>query len=195
MIEARPQSSPKILPIDQDRSASLDIGNLFQLHGPFLGRVIQRMCGPGDHVDDILQDSFITAYRRRESFAGRAQVRTWLYAIAANLCRRHQRSHRRQESFRARLAREHFAGLSNSCETPEKYYQRTERLALVHETLALLSFKQREVFTLYELEGMEGAAIAEVTGVSVGTVWTRLKAARKNFRRLVRRRLAKEKTE
>ena len=51
----------------------------------------------------------------------------------------------------------------------------------MHEVIAKLPPKQREVFVLYELEGLEGRAIAEMVGAPTNTVWTRLHHARKRF--------------
>ena len=63
---------------------------------------------------------------------------------------------------------------------------------MVHAVMQDLSFKQREVFALFELEGLAGAQIAEMLEVPLGTVWTRLKSARETFARLMRRRLKKQ---
>ena len=52
-----------------------------------------------------------------------------------------------------------------------------------------LPFKQREVVVLYELEELEGAAIAELLGIPINTVWTRLHHGRKNFEQLMRKRI------
>jgi len=73
-------------------------------------------------------------------------------------------------------------------QTPERELERRQRAALVHELIGRLPFKQREVFSLYELEELPGERIAELLGIPIGTVWTRLHHARKAFGRLASKR-------
>src|SRR5262245_33216664 len=84
----------------------LDVSSAYVEHAAFIGRTIERLVGRGPDVDDLLQETFIVAFRRRGDFDGRAEVRTWLYAIAAHLCMRHRRSARRFLVFRGRLGAE-----------------------------------------------------------------------------------------
>jgi RNA polymerase sigma-70 factor, ECF subfamily len=166
----------------------LDVTRLYAEHAPFLGRVIQRLAGPGPHVDDLLQETFIVVFKKQRAFDGRAAVRTWLYAIASNLCLRHRRGIHRLNLFRSRLSSE----AQEASAPPDQHLERDQSCALVSEVLDRLPFRQREVFVLYELEELEGAEIAAMLGVPLGTVWTRLHHARKKFEELMRRRLARE---
>lgn len=166
----------------------LDVGAAYAAHAAFVGRVIQRLVGHGPHVDDILQEVFIVAYKKRREFDGRCAVTTWLYGIATRLCMRHGRGNRRFRAFQGKLAKEDHGAPSR----PDEEHDKGEAAALVHEVLQELPFKQREVFVLYELEELKGNEIAELVGIPVGTVWTRLHQARKNFKRLARRRMNKE---
>ena len=166
----------------------LDITSLYASHAPFLGRVIQRLSGHGAHVDDLLQETFVVAFKKRLEFSGRSSSRTWLYGIASRLCWRHNRGNRRFGFFRVRYANEP----GGAVRSPDQELEREETVALVYEVLQKLPFKQRECFVLYELEGLEGEQIAELLGIPVGTVWTRVHHARKKFEALMRRRLGRE---
>lgn len=177
-----------VAPLAMGRS-ELDIGQLYAEHAPFIGRVIQRLTGRHAQVDDLLQEVFIVAFKKRGEFRGDAAERTWLYAIAARLCMRHRRGARRLDAFRLRL-RWHKRDMA--FDPPDRELEREQCAALVHEVLAKLSFAQRETFVLYELEGLDGQTIAELAGVPLGTVWTRLHHAREKFQGLMRRRLAQE---
>jgi RNA polymerase sigma-70 factor, ECF subfamily len=168
---------------------ALDVAAAYVDHAAFIARIIQRLIGAGPHVDDLLQETFIVAFRRRAQFDGRAEVRTWLYAIAAHLCLHHRRSARRFSLFHGRLAQE---GPRASSPAADEQLAHKQELGRAREVLEKLSFEQREVFVLYELEELEGREIAELLGVPVGTVWTRLAAARKKFTTLVRKRRLKE---
>jgi RNA polymerase sigma-70 factor (ECF subfamily) len=169
---------------------ALDIDALYAEHAGFLSRVLIRLVGDGPHVDDLVQETFLVAYRKRGSFDGRAQPRTWLYGIAANLARRHRRGAGRFFRALGLLAEEPTATVAS----PDHDVERARAALLVRSTLDRLPFKQREVFVLYELEEVDGARIAELLDIPINTVWTRLHHARKRFAELVRKQTSREGT-
>ncbi len=173
----------------QQAPEPLDIDQVFRAHGAFVGRVIRRLTSEGPHVDDLVQETFVVAYKKRAEFEGRSSVQTWLYAIARNLCFRHERGHRRFEFFRGRLAN---LKPAQEPERPDEQFLRQEAIERVQRSLGQLPFKQREVVVLYELEGLEGKAISKILDVPLGTVWTRLTQGRKTIERQMRREAAKE---
>lgn len=167
---------------------SLDVAALYTEHAEFVGRVLLRFLGEGNHVDDILQETFIIAFEKRDSFdASRAAPSTWLYGIAANLCRHHKRGAGRQGKFHERLGREE----STADAGPAMELERQQEIALVQEVVQGLPFKQREAFVLYEIEGLSGKEIAAMLQVPLGTVWTRLHEARNRFRESVTKQSAR----
>jgi len=179
------------LTLDSSSADELDIGEWYSTHGEFVARVIERLTGDGPHVDDLLQETFIVAFNSRSKYdERRAQPTTWLYSIAANLCKRHTRGSWRFWRLKKELA--HSETDRDLGPLPDRDLERQQEAALVHQVLGRLPFKQREVFVLYELEGMDGQAISEMVGIPLGTVWTRLHHARKSFTQLARHRLAEE---
>ncbi len=184
MIEARLTAGPD--------SLELDVSDMYRCHGTFITRCIERLSGRGAHVEDLLQETFVTAYQKRRIFdPERANPRTWLYGIAANMCRTHQRGLRRFVTFAARWSAEPESAASRS-QQPDAELDRRQRAHLVGQLLQKLSFKQREVFVLYELEDLDGESIAQMLDIPLGTVWTRLHHARRSFRHLAEKRLQKE---
>lgn len=168
----------------------LDVGALYREHGEFIARVIERLTGPGPHVDDLLQESFVAAFKSRNRYdESRASATTWLYSIAANISKRYQRGRWRLGRLREKLME---TDLPVDPDRPDDELEREENIALVHDVLKELPFKQREVFALYELEGIDGQSIAEIADIPEGTVWTRLHHARKTFTKLMRHKMAKE---
>ena len=93
-------------PAAASKAAALDVRALYEAHAPFVGRVLQRLTGPGPHVDELLQEVFVTAWKRASSFEGRSTERTWLYGIAANIARHHRRGLARFSFFKGKLERE-----------------------------------------------------------------------------------------
>ena len=181
-MKVSPQSgdSPHVLP-------ELDLDAVYSEHAPFIARVLVRLVGDGPHVDDLLQDTFVIAYRKRATFDGRSAVRTWLYGIAARLAMRHRRGVGRWLRALGRLAEQP----ERVAADPSDALERARAAAAVREVLDRLPFKQREVFVLYELEELDGAEIAEIVGVPINTVWTRLHHARKKFEELMTKRVAR----
>ena len=166
----------------------LDVAALYAQHAVFVGRIIKRLASPGPHVEDLLQETFIVAFKQRASFQGRSSVETWLYGIAENLCWRYRRGLSRFNVFHGRMSShdDH-----EQPRLPSDELEKKEAIAAVQRALAKLSFKQREVFVLYELEGREGDEIASMIGIPAGTVWTRLHQARKSFKKVMERERAR----
>jgi RNA polymerase sigma factor (sigma-70 family) len=141
-------------------------------------------------VDDLLQETFIVAYKKRGRFdPNLAKSSTWLYGIAFNLCRRYERSERRSWLFRRRWAEENNEDELGPFQTPGRLLERAQAIRLVHDVLKLLPIKQREAFVLYALEEMSGREIAELLNVKEGTVWTRIHKAKHAFSRLAGKRI------
>jgi RNA polymerase sigma-70 factor (ECF subfamily) len=165
-----------------------DLTEAYAEHAPFLVRVLKRLTGDSTHVEDLLQETFIIALKRRRAFAGRSTVRTWLYGIARNLAWRHNRGAFRWLRFRSRLAIEPPPAGGD----PGATLERKQHSALVQGALAELPLKQREVLVLFELEGMSGEEIAELLGINRNAVWARLHVARKTFTAVLKRALPRD---
>ncbi len=166
-------------PGPQVDESGVDIAKLFDEHAPYLCRVVQRLTGSAEAAEDVVQEVFLLAYGRRDELEDRTGIRTWLYRVAVNHVRHRRRSYARYqgllERYRAQPLRDDPVG-------PDESVDRIERGKMIQECVLHLSDKQREVFVLYELEELEGTEIAEVLGIPVNTVWSRLRLARNAFR-------------
>ena len=179
-------SSPSLAAVAD--APTLDIDALYAAHAPFIGRVLIRLTGDGPHIDDLIQETFIIAFRKRATFDGRSAPRTWLYGIAARLAMRHRRGAGRWLRALGLFAAEPEGNAPPPDHALDDARGRDRAAAEVRAALDRLPFKQREVFVLYELEELDGAAIAELLGIPVGTVWTRLHHGRKRFADIVKKR-------
>ena len=174
--------------VDQTRQAVVDLTNAFRDHGRFLAKSILKLTGDGPHVEDILQETFIIAHRKQSSFEGKSNLRTWLYGIASNLCLHHRRGLARELNALEKAAQEP----ADTPTGPERAVEAAQNRTLVHEAMQAIPFKQREVFMLYEIDGMDGPSIAQLLEIPLNTVWSRLRLARETFAKEVRRRRAGE---
>ncbi len=167
---------------------AVDVGELFERQGARIGAFIRRRTGEGAHVDDLVQETFLVAHRRAATYRGDAAALTWLFGIANNLCRRHARGRRRLDGFLARLV----GRPEPVIERADELLGRTQEIATARAAIAALPDALREVFVLYELEEVEGEAIAGLLDLPIGTVWSRLRSARLRFTSFVQRRRARE---
>jgi RNA polymerase sigma-70 factor (ECF subfamily) len=128
------------------------------------------LSGNSPEAEDVVQDAFLRALRYFESFRG-GDARAWLLAIVRNTF--HSRPRRQTLSFDAR---QHDRAASDV--SPELALVRGAEDAAVRSAVEALPADFREVLVLREFEGMSYKEIAEVTGVPVGTVMSRLARAR-----------------
>lgn len=162
---------------DERVDPAIDIDAIYRDHAQFLARVIARLTGDDASVDDLLQESFIAAFRKQHTYDGTAAIRTWLYGIASRLALQHRRSQRRGGLFRQRLQAEPLTPSSS----PLQVVERTQNRARLYHALQSIPDAHREVVVLYELEGLEGVQVSEMLGIPEGTVWTRLHHGRKKL--------------
>jgi RNA polymerase sigma-70 factor (ECF subfamily) len=142
-----------------------------------------------DEAQSIAQDCLMRAYRSRDQFRGESSLATWLIQIAVNLVRDRIRS-RRLQFWKAAATRSVEVGeagrwLSDHGPTPEAQASTRQQVAEVRKAVDYLSERQRTVFLLRFVEGMDLAEIASATGMKEGTVKTHLFRALGAVRRRV----------
>ncbi len=158
---------------------------LFDAHFDFVRRVALRLGTPDAEVDDVCQEAFLVAWRKLDTFVD-GRFSTWLYRITANVVSSRHRRRRVRAALSELLGR--LGGRRSAPDTPEDAVRRGDARRRVADVLAAMAPKKREVFALYELEGLSGAEVAERVGCNARTVRTRLFHARRDFARLARRR-------
>lgn len=151
------------------------LGELYDRYHETVRRFLARATSNAEDVDDLVHATFLAAAKSAARYDGRTSCRPWLVGIAAQLLRR-----RRQSFGRFLAVLTTFRGMRATTTDPRAALQaRTE----VGESLARLSEAKRVALLLAEVEGLSCAEIAEALGVPIGTVWTRLHAARREIRR------------
>jgi RNA polymerase sigma-70 factor, ECF subfamily len=131
-----------------------------------------------DAAEELTQEIFSQLYLSAPRFHNRSQFRTWLYSLARNVCRHHERKHRR-ESGALRCGEEEVAP-EPAGGTPDALERLTaaETQAQVRRAVAALPRIQRAVLVLRDWEELSYQEIARVLQVPVGTVRSRLHNAR-----------------
>jgi len=158
--------------------AHLGARELFLAHAPFVARFLARLGAQPADIDDLVQEVFLVAHRLGGFIPDRGRATTWLAHIAVRIASNARRTRRRRPEHQddEALTQQLSPGAD-----PQQRAEVTESLARVNRALAALDIDQRAVFVLFEVEGETCEAIALGLGVPVGTVYSRLYRARKDF--------------
>jgi RNA polymerase sigma-70 factor (ECF subfamily) len=153
------------------------LGELYDRHQAALRSFIGRATGDAHDVDDLVHATFLAAAHSAERYDGRASCRPWLIGIAAQLLRRRRRAVGRFVAVLTALQ-----GTLQPASDPRPALQARSD---VERALAGLSEPKRITLLMAEVEGLSCDEIARALEIPVGTVWTRLHAARRELRRAV----------
>ena len=159
---------------------------LYDLYHKQIYRLAGSMAGPVEDVHDIVQESFVRAFRSLDKFKGQSSFYTWLYRIAINVTTDYRRKQARQRrQFSERPLEEIDRGATQIAaperENPETDLYRKEISDLVEKALETLSEEHRQVIVLREISGMSYQEIADITETTIGTVMSRLHYGRKKL--------------
>ncbi len=158
------------------------LGRLYDRHRQAVVAFVARSAGSGADVEDITQTTFMTVARIANGYdPARVQgetCRPWLLGIAARNISQHRRGWSRFTRFLGRLA---FEGGEQSYD-PEPVLAARGTLTKLQRALDALSPQKRVVLVMFEVEGISCEAIASALEIPIGTVWTRLHAARREIR-------------
>jgi len=165
-----------------DREA---FASLLTRHQASVFRLARHLAGTRDEAEDVLQQTFLSAWQNVAGFRGEASMRTWLLTIARNAA----------VTRRARVAREPIdatpldelgirAGWGGP--NPEQLAAAAEQRDRLAAALAGLAADEREVLTLRDLEGLPGDDVAAMLGLTVAAMKSRLHRARLRLAAAVR---------
>ena len=165
--------------VEQALGGNLDGFNQLVLrHQDHLFALVYRLVPDRDQAADAVQEAFFSAYRNLASFRG-GSVRSWLGKIAVNAAMDIQRSRRRRPSNPyPELEDESWQPPALPSEEPESRTLEVERLRALAGALEALPYEQRNCIVLFDVNGYDYSEIAEIMGVSVGTVKSRIHRGR-----------------
>ena len=152
--------------------------------------VHQLLRNPED-AEEVTQDAFIRAHRGLVNFRGDSAFSTWLYQIATNLARNRywywwRRKRDKTISFDAPVSGENDTTLADiipaEVETPDDITVTQEFVDRIATGMGRLSSKHREILTLRNIKNLSYEEIADILGISVGTVKSRIARARESLR-------------
>lgn len=170
-----------------ERCRQGDLGafeELYRTHAGRLYSVAVRMLGNTADAEDLLQEIFLNAHRKLESFRGESSLGTWLYRLATNQC---------LDYLRSRSAR---AGQVTDALDDDPTLADAGSRGLAEQTVTKMDLERalarlpegcRAAFVLHDIEGLEHREVAEALGIAEGTSKSQVHKARLRLRSLLGR--------
>jgi RNA polymerase sigma-70 factor, ECF subfamily len=169
---------------------------LVRTYSASLFHVAYRMLGESAEASDAVQEIFLKVFRNIGGFKGEAALKTWVFKIAFSEILNRLRWWRRRHRFATMSLDEqpNGTGLGHSVPspspTPEQVLQSKEQETAIQQALVRLSKDHRSIIVLRDIEGFSYNEIADVLGVSIGTVKSRLARARSDLKKSLMRYLS-----
>lgn len=169
---------------------------LVRMYSGPMYHVAYRMTGDAAEASDAVQDIFLKIFRNIGGFKGEAALKTWIFKIAFSEILNRLRWWKRRHRY-ATLSLDESpngnapgAGVADAGPTPEEVLQAKEREDAIQQALRRLSHEHRSIIVLRDIEGFSYSDIADVLGISMGTVKSRLARARADLKKSLMRYLS-----
>ena len=164
-------------------------GELVRRYQDRLYNTVYRLVDNAEDALDVVQEAFLNAYQSLDSFKGDALFFTWLYRIAVNTAislKRKKRVMGASHSMPAATAKTVIEPLDPSdLSRPGHALEQAEQERRIQQALSRLSPEHRAVLVMKDMEGQKYESMAEVLGVPIGTIRSRLHRARLELRELL----------
>ena len=155
---------------------------IYRAHSGRLYSVACRMLGNPADAEDLLQEIFLAAHRKLDSFRGESALGTWLYRLATNLCLDHLRS-RAARTGQLTDALDSEPALADA--GSQRLAERTVARMDLERAMAQLPEGCRAAFVLHDVEGLEHREVADVLGIAEGTSKSQVHKARLRLRAIL----------
>ncbi|MEC4890458.1 MAG: sigma-70 family RNA polymerase sigma factor [Nitrospira sp.] len=189
MASSATKTSPDRPSADPSRTAA-SFDALYRDHVDLMYRFATRLCGETEAAKDLVQETFLNAYRGYHAFRGDAQISTWLYTIASRACMRMRRKRKGEPDHE--LSLEEFIPTSEGefrlqipvdGLSPEEALQNKQLRQALDDAIAKLPKKYRMVLILRDMEGLSAKEVGSIVGLNERAVKSRLHRARLFVRR------------
>ncbi len=162
---------------------------LYRVYGKKILNYVYRMTGSRDEAEDLMQDTFVLAYRKLKSLKENTRFQSWLFRIAQNnIYQRYRNRSPETESVESEETRE-FADREGSTEplrTPEQAFLSQELEQIIQAAIDDLPDKYRQVFVLSAIHKLSYREISEVMSRSLASVKSDIHRARVEVREKIR---------
>ena len=185
IAESIPKSSTAAQPADPDLVQRLRVRDpdafdrWVREESPAVHRLVSRLLGWQQDCDDVVQEVFIVAWQKIGRFRGDSEIRTWLFGIAINQCRRQRRRQRKQKLQIQQLQQEVVDSPTRG--TPEP----SPDIEQLQQAMNKLSQRDRELIVVCGIQQVPVDEAARLLGAKKNTVEVRLHRARQRLKQLL----------
>ena len=163
---------------------------VYRDHADFLWRTLFRMGISEPDLPDAMQEVLLVVHRRLASFDGRSKLTTWLYGVCLRVTSNLRRGRRRRRETPLGGDTDELVLVHH--DHPEHLMARRDARKRLTQALGALDPEKRSLLVMFELEAMSTEQIAELLGIPLGTVHSRLHTARRLFQQALFRLEARE---
>lgn len=165
--------------LDQVKAGnSQAMSEILKRHEQRIYRFGLRMCGHEEDARDVLQETLIAAYRNLPQFRGDAQLSTWLYQIARSFCIKQRRRREGEPAEHDDLESPQVKQAPAEISPEDARTHAREVGTLIQAAITTLQPDHREALVLRDVEGLSAEEAAQVAGIEVGALKSRLHRAR-----------------
>jgi RNA polymerase sigma-70 factor, ECF subfamily len=153
-----------------------------------LTNFVYRFLGDYEECTDVVQETMIKFYRNKDSYKSIAKFSTWIYTIAGNLARTEYQRKRRRQFFSINSYGEE----NKNHEIPDESYRPDVitdsgiKDKIIQNALLKISTSYREAVILRDIQELSYEEIAEIMGITVGTVKSKINRGRAQLQRLLK---------
>jgi RNA polymerase sigma-70 factor (ECF subfamily) len=165
--------------------APLTPERVFREYAPRVYHLARRMLGNDADAEDVTQDVLLQVVRKLDSFRGESAFPTWLHRVTVNAALAHRRKRARREDHHVPDPLENFlddghhaAHVRPWAVRPDQQAVDRETQELIEKAIAGLPEIYRDIYVLADVEGLPNAEIAEMLGLSIPAIKSRLHRAR-----------------
>ena len=179
----------------RDERAFLELVQLYQAR---VYKLVLRMVGRPDEAEDMAQEVFVQVFKAVGTFRGDSKLSTWIYRIAVNLCKNRLKvlARRRSEvEYEAAEERAELAasrGTQSDLSRPDQWVEGYQLEHIVERAILELDPDFREILVLRDVENLSYEELSLITGLTDGTVKSRLHRARAMLKAAVERQLGEK---
>ncbi len=158
---------------------------VFREHAPRIYNLARRILGNDADAEDVTQDVLLQVVRKLDTFRGEAALPTWLHRVTVNAALAHRRKKAGEDGHRVSDPLENFLDDGHHAQPPRPWTVGPAKAALDHETRELIEKAitrlpeiYRDVYVLADVEGLPNQEIADMLGLSIPAVKSRLHRGR-----------------
>jgi RNA polymerase sigma-70 factor (ECF subfamily) len=165
--------------------SSLTPETVFKQYGPRIYGLARRMLGNDADAEDVTQDVLLQVVRKLDTFRGESAFPTWLHRVTANAALNYRRKRATQEEHRVHEPVDQFTDegkhrgpVRRWTSSPDKQALDKETAQVIETAIARMPSLYRDVYVLADVEGLPNAEIADMLGIGIPAVKSRLHRAR-----------------